>query len=324
MRTIIDMKPLQGSGICTISCISNVLSYYGDRISEYEVYLLVNGFQANFYNGYVSLNTLDHIDERLKTVGGYETTLLSKAPHQLDTIVDALGVKEPVIMQIDSSYLTFDERLHKEHDFIRTLIIYGMDLEKKTFFVYDTLHLDKDQQPEVISFEASMDLLLSNANELLIIDRRTAFNESFNYKQLLIDDLTYFLDNRDRSNWSGMKAIIYHMDYVEVMLQQEDITKKFDTCYYVTNTFLFGTFIPMSKYLIEAIDYVGMIRKEEMIAALKVRCTQWNILSNKALKLTVTKRENQATQFIEKYRLETQRMLDFLGLLLKELLMSGN
>ncbi|GMQ59561.1 hypothetical protein AN1V17_39580 [Vallitalea sediminicola] len=320
MNYIIDMKPKKGNGICTISCIYNVMSFYGLTIEEYEAYILVNGFQTVFNNGYVAINTLEGIDYELLNKR-FDTIWLNNKNNQLKVIIDSIKSGQPVIILMDSSALSFDSRHKKEYDFIRSFIIYGVDLDKNVFLVYDTFHLNEELEIEVINFFVPIPIIIDRAKELFIISKSIKAMQ-FDYKKILKDNMKHYLNKENiygEHRFFGINEVEKHISYMEDILFKNNVVKKLEACYYATNTIIYGTFIPMITYLLDFIKNSELQDKETIIIQLKELKTKWNILSNKSMKLTVSKRENQSLQFINRYKETFKNTIDYLHKIVKHL-----
>lgn len=315
MCNIIKIKPKPGKCICTISCIYNVLAFYGIEITEYEAYILVDGFQTSFNKGYMALNSFEGIDENLRCTGGFQTTWLREETNKQKVITNSIMNGIPVIVLIDSTNLNFDERLKKEYGFLRSFIIYGIDLEKNYFSVYDTFYLNENQEFEVIHFTVPIDYLVNKAKEFLIIypDRKNLIQ--YDYKKILVGNVVQYLENKSSSGiyeHYGVAAVKYHISYIQEILAKNNEAEKLETCYYATNTFLFGTFMPMANYLLDFLKDYDLNNEDALINELKTLKKNWNILSNKVMKLTISKKENQSLQFLYNYKQVFHSTLVFL------------
>ncbi len=316
MTIMLDIKPKQGNNICTISAIGNIISFYGIERKEYEVYIISDGFNTSYCDGYVAINSLKEISDSFYKHGLFHAEWSKPNVNEASKVIFAIEKGMPVIVLINSDFLRFDPRLTKKYGFLRSFIIYGVNTETGMFSLYDTFYIDEEQTIDVIDFEVPIVELLRNAREYLIIEPPKQKEIHCDLRALLIKNLKEYLNEPKGEPGEGVyrrqNAVHFHIERIEEILFRGDAEDKSKACYYISNTIRYGTFIPMTSYLIDYFSERETPCEVELLDELKALKTVWNIISNKAIKLTLSKKPQAQLDFIEKYRQAFERTTKFL------------
>ncbi|MBY9080762.1 hypothetical protein KIH86_13515 [Paenibacillus sp. HN-1] len=297
---MIGMELNPGKYVCTISAIGNVLHHQGNILKEYEVYVLSDGFRTSYCDGYVAINSLQGISESLTNCGLFRTRWGVVDSDSLDTITSFVRNGTPVIVLIHTDGLDFDHRLSKKYGFYRSFIIRDYDEQTGLLTLSDTFCINDAQEIQVIDFEVPLKWLRTIAREYLVITPGTDTSQDLGIQSLLLSNLNHYLTSTAPDSRQGaVRMHLNHLNEVFTSGSDEDLLK---ACYYISNTIRFGTFIPMLSYLIDYVqEYEDRFNSGQLLNELKSLKMEWNILSNKAIKLTVSQREGRKQEFLNRY-----------------------
>ena len=302
MIKTLNIKPQQGKYICTMAAVNNVFLYYGINSKEYEVYIISDGFNTSYCDGYVAINSLKEISRSLNINGLCDTVWKSTSECRKDELITYISNGIPIVVLINSDFLNFDSRLSKKYGFLRSFIIFGFNSDKDVFKLYDTFYFDSEQRTGVIDFEISSERLVGDASEYLIIKPPVQPVRSYNLHELFAANLDRyrFGDRYENSRYRGKNAMLHQVEIMDEVFKHNEKEAVSKACYYASNTIRFGTFMPMMGYFI---DYFSEVENgyEDLLDKLKYSNTQWNVMSNRALKITLSKRERAKREFIENY-----------------------
>jgi hypothetical protein len=178
---------------CFFHAVRTVLSYYsGEFVDEIICAAALHALNIK----YVENSYIGYDFEDVASLGNFEFKR-NQSPNNIDFVVTALAKNSPVICFINSKNLRYHSIYGHNKGALHAVIIYGIDLQRKTAFLYDPHIRLNDVMYDSYSGEVQLDNL-NCVESMLAIERKAYHFDSSAILRMVIEDLRFF--NRSYPN----------------------------------------------------------------------------------------------------------------------------